>query len=122
IWGPPDMLTFSQPISYWFWFGLVFSIQLLSWIIILDALKWSIQFFSHLNRARVERWYRRFFIVLSVLLFCYTGVKMWHDTNSIQIKRYTYASPEVSAGLDGFRIVHITDLQGDEYTGRDEMA
>ena len=122
IWGEPDMLTFSQPVTYWFWFGIVFSAQLLSWLLVLDILKLVLRFFSKIKSDLFETWYRWLFLALAVGLFALTTIKMVRDTNRIQVKNHTYQSEKVPDAFDGFRIVHITDIQGDEFTGRQEIA
>jgi predicted MPP superfamily phosphohydrolase len=119
VWGDPDLLTFWQPMTYWFWFGLVFSVQLLGWLLVLDLLKWAVQTFS--NRE-VRRYYARIFWVAAIGFFVFTAAKMMYDTRSIQVRTLSVTSEDTPAGFRDFRIVHISDLQGDEYTGREEIA
>lgn len=122
LWGDPDMLTFWQPMSYWFWFGLVFSFQLLTWLLILDALKLLARVISSLERSRIEKYYRWLFACIFGVLFVFTAVKMIHDTRTIQVKETRYEITDLPPSLQEFRIVHITDIQADEYTGQENIA
>ncbi|MBN2731217.1 MAG: metallophosphoesterase [Balneolaceae bacterium] len=122
LWGDPDMLSLWQPMSYWFWLGLVFSFQFLTWLIILDFVKLLARFISNLKRGRIEKYYRRAFYALAIVLFMFTAAKMIYDTRKIQVENITCEIAELSPALQDFRIVHITDIQADEYTGRPEIA
>lgn len=122
LWGDPDMLTLWQPMSYWFWFGLVFSFQFLTWLIILDLVKLLARFISNLKRGRIEKYYRGAFYALATILFLFTAAKMIYDSRTIQVEKITYEIAELPPALQDFRIVHITDIQADEYTGRPEIA
>ncbi len=122
VWSDPDLLTFWQPMTYWFWFGLVFSVQLLGWLLVLDLLKWAVRTFSSPERRKIQRYYRYIFWLMAGMFFVFTAAKMIHDTRSIQVRNLTVSSNDIPDGFNNFRIVHISDLQGDEYTGREEIA
>lgn len=119
--GEPDLLTFNQPVTYWFWFGLVFSMQLLTWLLIFDGFKWGTQFFFSGSRALIGRIYRRAVPIAAAVIFVFVAVKMIHDTGTIRVNRTTLQTTARPAGADPLRIVHITDIQGDEYTGRTQI-
>lgn len=119
--GGIDVLKFPKPLTYWFWFGLVFVYQLATWVIIADLLKWAARLFSWNARA-VARYHAQILIMLFLLVFGYTGWKVYHDTTAIQTDRIMVPVDGLPKALDGFKLVHISDIQGDEYTGKSEIV
>ena len=122
IWGDPDLLTWPKVLTYWFWFGLVFSFQMATWFLIFDILKLAFRTLSNWTRTQIFVIYRRAVTTAVCILFVFTTAKMIYDTHVIQTDFISYKSKEVPSGLQNFRLIHISDLQGDEYTGRKEIA
>lgn len=116
-----EVLKYPKPLVYWFWFGLVFVFQLATWVIIADVIKQVTRFLSW-DQNRIARIHFRIVWALIVVLFSYTGYKVYSDTTSIETQEIALQVDQLPDALDGFRVVHITDIQGDEYTGREEIA
>lgn len=119
--GGIDVLKYPKPLTYWFWFGLVFVYQLATWIIIADLLKFATRFFSW-DTNRIARYHSRAALALFLVVFIYCGWKVYHDTTAIKTDNVTISVEGLPDSLDGFKLVHITDIQGDEYTGQQEIA
>lgn len=119
--GEVELLQYPKLPAYWFWFGLVFVFQLATWVIIADVLKLVSNFFSWDNN-QIARLHSQTLFVLSVLIFCFTGWKTYHDTTSIQTQQISLPVEGLPDSLDGFKIVHISDIQGDQYTGKNKIA
>lgn len=116
-----DVMSYPKPIIYWFWFGLVFVFQLATWMIFADVLKLIGRFVTE-NHNRINRIHAQATLFLFVLIFCYTGWKVYYDTTQIEIQNTTLSIEELPESLEGFKIAHISDIQGDRYTGRNEIA
>jgi len=117
-----DVLEIPNPIIYWFWFGFAFSYQLLSWVIVLDIIKLGFHFGSSMDKNRINKMYGRFAITLAVLMMLFTGFKMYYDTSQVAVEHVELAVDELPDAFKGLRIVHISDIQGDQYTGREQIA
>lgn len=118
--GGIEVLQYPKPLTYWFWFGLIFVFQLATWVIISDLLKLAAQYFSA-DKNQIDRLHAQAILALIVIIFCYTGYKIYSDTTTIETQEVALGIDQLPAALDGFRIVHITDIQGDEYTGRQKI-
>lgn len=122
FWGDPDLLAWSKVVTYWFWFGLIFSFQMATWLIILDVIKLLTQNFLSRSPDKIKHFYSRAVLIVSVILFVFTAVKMFYDTRQVQTDRISFTSKAIPESFQDFRLIHISDLQGDEYTGREEIA
>ncbi len=116
-----DLLAYPKILTYWFWFGLVFLFQLISWVVIADLLKLASRLHSSIE-SKVDRWYSHFIIAVFVLVFIFVGLKMHNNTTQIVAETQTIPVKEIPQPLKDFKIVHISDIQGDEYTGRQDIA
>jgi predicted MPP superfamily phosphohydrolase len=116
-----EVLKYPKPLVYWFWFGLVFIYQLVTWVIIADLLKLATRFFPW-DQNRIARIHGRVVMALIVVVFSYTAYKVYSDTTSIETEKITLQIDQLPDPLHGFKIIHITDIQGDEYTGREEIV
>lgn len=121
ITGHIDVLKFSQPLTYWFWFGLVFVFQLTTWVLILDVLKMVLRLIMQ-NKKLIDDWHPRIGLLLFALVFLFVGWKTYHDSNHIITKHVALPVEKLPPALQDFKIIHISDLQGDEYTSQKEIA
>lgn len=122
VYGQVDLLKFYPPITYWFWFGFAFTFQLLSWVIVWDVLK----VFSHRvmksENSAINRRYGWAVVATMCGMLIFTGIKMVRDTTKIITETVTLSIPGLPEHLEGFRIIHVSDIQGDEYTGEKDIA
>ena len=116
-----DLLGYPQPLVYWFWFGLIFVFQLATWLIITDLIRWTANYF-HGDKNVIARWYPHAIVALFAAIFLFTATKTYLHTIRVQAEHHTIPMENLSASLEGFKIVHISDIQGDEYTGRAEIS
>lgn len=115
--GGIDVLKYPKVLTYWFWFGLVFVFQLATWLILADLSKLIARFFpvDEKRLARIHAWLA---VILFGALFCFMGWKVYNDTTNITIENSELKIEDLPDALQGMKIVHISDIQGDEYTGR----
>ncbi|MDZ7683147.1 MAG: hypothetical protein U5J63_15930 [Fodinibius sp.] len=119
--GGIDLLKYPKPLSYWFWFGLVFVYQLTTWVLIADLVKLVARLLP-VDAGKTNRYHNVVALALFAIIFAYNGWKVYHDTTAIQTDRITVSVDGLPSSLEGFKLVHISDIQGDEYTGREEIA
>ncbi|HET6527890.1 MAG TPA: hypothetical protein VFG39_03990, partial [Balneolaceae bacterium] len=105
--GSVDVLKYFKPIVYWFWFGLVFTFQLATWVIIADIIKIIAGFFTEQRQALVRMYARAMLILLPVLLV-FTAWKTYHQTTSIVIDNIELSVEGLPSALENFKIVHIS--------------
>ncbi|MDZ7689972.1 MAG: metallophosphoesterase [Balneolaceae bacterium] len=115
-----DILTYPKPLLYLFWFGFAFSFQVLLWVVLLDVFK-LLANATGVNAPQLEQLYGVLVLGVSLIVFCYTAYKMYADTNHITTEQVTLVEQKLPAVLDGFKIVHITDIQADRYTGASKI-
>lgn len=119
--GSFEMLKYPKLLTYWFWFGLVFVFQLTGWVLIADLLKLGSRFGTK-PRPAINRWHSRIVVTLFLVVFVYVGWKIYRDTTTVVTDPITIKVDNLPDSLHGFKIIHISDIQGDEYTGREEIA
>ncbi|PAU93369.1 hypothetical protein CK503_11570 [Aliifodinibius salipaludis] len=118
--GTIDLLNYPQPLAYWFWFGLIFVFQLATWVIITDLIKEGTKYFYG-DKNIISRWHPHIIIALFVTVFLFTATKTYLHTTQVEAEHHTIPVENLPEPLEGLTIVHITDIQGDEYTGRDKI-
>ncbi|NOY06910.1 MAG: hypothetical protein GXO82_09840 [Chlorobi bacterium] len=107
----------SLVLVYSFWAGLAIAAQ--SAVLIFPV--WLTGVLVRKLRAgwrtrwdRVESWT---VLVITILVTAYVPLRMYYDTHMVHVDRIEYVLPGLSRDLDGLRIVVISDLQADEFTG-----
>jgi predicted MPP superfamily phosphohydrolase len=121
ITGGIEVLEYPKPLTYWFWFGLIFVFQLVTWVLIVDVVKFASRFFTE-DKKMVTRIHSQVIFILFAGVFIFTGLKLYHDTTTITTQEIELPLEELPEALHDFKIVHISDIQGDEYTGKREIA
>ncbi|MCW9707785.1 metallophosphoesterase [Fodinibius salsisoli] len=119
--GHIDVLKYPKALTYWFWFGLIFVFQLFTWVLILDVAKLFSWLFSW-HPGIIKRGHAYLLLILFGLTFIYSGWKVYHDTTEITKEEVVLQVKNLPDALEGFKVVHISDIQGDEYTGRSEIG
>jgi len=120
--GYIDLMTLPAALSYWFWFGLIFSYQMLTFMIILDIVKLIVNYLKRWDRELINLIYFRTVLVTVLIVFLFSGFKLYRDTTKIQVEELALSIKGLPPSLEEFRIVHISDIQGDRYTGKKEIA
>lgn len=122
FYGDIDVFDLPKPITYWFWFGLIFSFQLATWLLLLDAFKIGAHWFSSWPATKINLYFRRTVGMLGIVVFLFTGIKMYADTTNIQVEEEIIEMDDLPNAFHNFKIIHISDVQGDQYTGAERIA
>lgn len=109
--------SYPDPVVYLFWFGLAFSFQLLSWVISFDIIRLIARL-----RFNIDRIYGWAVLGITAIIFIYTGFKLYYDSTRIVTEQLEVVQNDLPEELENLRIIHITDIQADEYTSRDKIA
>lgn len=120
--GHLNVLEIPKPVTYWFWFGFAFSYQLLSLVVVLDVIKMGFHIGSSRDKNYINKWYGRIILLTACGVFIFSGLKMYSDTTTIKTETIELAVSNLPSELEGLRIIHISDMQGDQYTGAEQMA
>ncbi|CUS80272.1 hypothetical protein JGI20_00033 [Candidatus Kryptobacter tengchongensis] len=113
---------FDAFFTYPFWFGLVFAIQTLFPILIIDIVKLFITpFVTSSIQMKINFLYPRLIILISLTMALYSGVKIYADSNSIKLNTINLKSSNLPPSLNALKIVHISDIQADIRTGREKI-
>lgn len=101
---------------YPYWTLIIVVAQFVPFILVNDVLKLPLRRIFKRNR---ERWLKiESYGIIGLVVFgtLYVGSTMYRDTNTVRISEMLLPVPNLAADLDGFRIVHISDLQADPLT------
>lgn len=120
--GHLNVLEISKPVTYWFWFGLTYSYQLVSWVIVLDLIKAGFHIASSWDTTYINTLYGRIVVAVAAVIMVFSGLKMYRDTTGIETKTMELSVKDLPSDFEGLCIVHISDIQGDQYTGAEEIA
>ncbi len=113
---------FDAIFVYPFWVGLIFALQTFFPFLLIDIIRLILKSTTlALNQARSNIIFPWLIILIAVANLIYAGVKTYIDTNKININSTTLKIKNLPPSLNGFKIVHISDIQADERTGREKI-
>jgi predicted MPP superfamily phosphohydrolase len=96
---------------YPFWLGLVFAAQLAMFFILLDIANIILSRFSGRYKSRWAKHRVRIVLALAGLVAVYAMARVYIDTWTIRTREKELQVANLPDELEGFRIVHIADLQ-----------
>lgn len=115
--------TFDAFFTYPFWFGLVFAVQTLVPFLVLDIVKFTLSFVKVYSlQIRMAFIYPRLILLIAFVSALYSAVKIYIDTNSIEVKKIDLKVKNLPKVLNDFKIAHISDIQADNRTGKEKLA
>jgi len=106
---------------YLFWFGLGFSAQLIGWILLADILKIMAKALKWLSGNALSRYHQIAYLAIFIGVFSYTGYVMYSNSAHIQTEHIQISIENLSSSLQNVRIIHVSDVQADRFTGRKKM-
>jgi uncharacterized protein len=96
---------------YPFWLGLVFAAQLAMFFIMLDVASLFLSRFSGNYKKRWPTHRVRIALALTVIIAIYAMARVYSDTWTVRTRERVIEIANLPAELEGFRVVHIADLQ-----------
>lgn len=108
-------------LTYPFWFGLILVVEVFPWLLAIDFMK--LPFFPFFKKYKFT-WLEvqsRLILVIMVLFAIYILIRIYIDTNRVQVSEAVLSIPNLPDKLNGFKIAHISDLQADYRTNLRKM-
>jgi predicted MPP superfamily phosphohydrolase len=109
-------------LTYPFWCGTVFVVQLCILLIVLDVGAFSLGLILQAYRERVRSAAAVITLVLAIAVPVYCGYRIRTDMFSVKVVRTTLTIPGLPKELDGLRIAQITDVHVDNRTNGAKLA
>ena len=125
IWHYGDMglsyNTQSTFLALYFWYGFVLMTQLF-WVLITFSIAFFIfKMVSRDSYQKVKKNIPFYSSVLILVMIIFVGTKAYSDFNSIVIEEPVLVDVEGLEEDEEIKIVHISDLQADAFTGQTKM-
>jgi uncharacterized protein len=99
-----------------YWVGFAFVGQMLFIMLAMDIGKLALFPIYKKYRLQWRRTKSYAFLVIAGFLIIYVPTKTYFDTNTVRIIETDFYIEGLPAGMDGFRIAHIADIQADPRT------
>jgi predicted MPP superfamily phosphohydrolase len=114
--------VFDTLFTYPFWAGGIVVLQMVMPFIVLDLLKLPLWLFDRGHTALWRGIEARIILGMVTLMVVYVVGRIYSDTCRVQINERVWSIAGLPEGLDGLRIVHISDLQADLRTDETRMG
>jgi predicted MPP superfamily phosphohydrolase len=108
-------------VTFPFWVGLVVVLELLPLLLAMDLARLLCWPWFQKYQASWKKWQAAISISLFAIMVVYVTARVVLDTNSVRLTQHEARIAELPAALEGFRIVQLSDLQADPYTGAQKM-
>ena len=112
----PQNIFADYLLLYPFWVLIILILQVSALFFFIDLLK---LIFYPLYKKHKHTLYRvqvKIFLALTVFFAVYIPIRIIYDYNSVEVRNVDYKKNNLPKGLDGFKIVFISDVQADRYT------
>jgi predicted MPP superfamily phosphohydrolase len=108
-------------VTFPFWAGMVVVLELLPLLLVIDLARFAGWPWFKKYRTMWVKWQATASVSLFAIMVAYVITKIVLDTYSVQLTEHEARIPQLPAALEGFRIVQLSDLQADPYTGARKM-
>lgn len=108
-------------VTFPFWAGLVVILEFLPLLLIIDLARFAGWPWFKKYRTAWVKWQATISVSLFAILAAYVTTKIVLDTHAVRLTEHEARIPNLPAALEGFRIVQLSDLQADPYTGAGKM-
>jgi predicted MPP superfamily phosphohydrolase len=108
-------------ITYPFWAGVVFSIQVALLFLVMDAVRILLFPIYKKNKARWQRTQAWLVIALVCAGAIYVVARIYNDTFTVRTRERELRIANLPKELEGFRIAQIADVQADGRTGQSKL-
>ncbi len=108
-------------LTFPFWVGLVVVLELLPLFLAMDLARFVCWPWFQKYRTSWKKWQAAISISLGAIMVVYVITRVGLDTYSVRLTEHEARIEELPAALEGFRIVQLSDLQADPYTGASKM-
>lgn len=103
-------------VIYPFWIILIIIAQTIILFLIIDFLKFIFFPIYKKHRIKLRPLQAKLILVLTVFFILYVPARVIYDYKSVDIRAVEFRKENLPSDLDGFKIVHVADIQADRYT------
>ncbi len=112
----PQNTFFDYLVIYPFWLMILIDIQCSFFFLAMDLLKLPLLPFYKKIKLKVYSIESKIIFALIVVFVVYVPARVIHDYNKIQVRHVNFVKKDLPVGLNGFKIVFISDIHADRYT------
>lgn len=112
----PQNIFFDSLIVFPFWWMIVFTVQVILFVLLLDFIRLVIFPFTRKVKEKIFKTESYFVLVLALFFLLYVPFRFWYDYRNISLNKVEIPVKNLPDGYDKFRIVFISDTQADRYT------
>jgi len=107
-------------ISFPFWWGMISSIEILPYFLLIDILNGVNRLFK--RKFDWSRGRAGLKLTLFLFFFCYVGIRLYLDTYKVNLTEHRVHLSNIAAEFDGLRLTLIGDIQVDRYTQEKKLS
>ncbi len=117
----PQNGFFDYLILYPFWLMILIDVQCSLLFLIMDLLKLPLLPFYKKIRQNVYSVESKIIFIIVIAFIIYVPARVIYDYNTIQISNVNFVKKDLPEGLNGFKLVFISDIHADRYTDGDRL-
>lgn len=105
-----------------FWYGFIFNVILLSWVIATDFINLIVTYLLKIKRPQLQTIFGLGLILITIAVFLFTAVKAIYDTTRVNVEQISFErTSSVTNSHNPLRIIHISEIHADRYTSPAKM-
>lgn len=112
----PQNIFFDFLVLFPFWWMLVFTAQLILFVLLFDLIRLIIFPFTRKIREKIFKVESYVVFVLVIFFLPYVPFRFWYDYQNISLNKVEMPVKNLPVELKNFKIVFISDTQADRYT------
>ncbi len=116
VWVPQNFF-FDYFIIYPFWLFILISVQSGLFYLLIDFLRIILFPFYRKYKHAIQTFQHKLTLIIFSIFIVYVPVRIIYDHNIIDVRTVIYHKKDLPQSLNNFKIVFVSDMQADRYTG-----
>jgi len=117
----PQSKTIDYLLIYPFWFFILLVVQCILLFLLVDIIKLILFPFYKKHKNKIYPYEIRLLLIVLVFFTAYVPLRMYYDHSAVNIRKTEYVKKDLPDVLNNLRIVLISDIHADRYTGRNRV-
>ncbi len=117
----PQNTLFDYFFVYPFWIMLLIFVQNIVILIPLNIIITPLKLVLKNKKETINNYWAKFIFILLIASIVYVPVRVYYDHNYVSTRIVEYSNKNIPSELNGTKIVLISDIQADRYTGRERL-
>jgi len=117
----PQNTLFDYFFVYPFWIMLLIFVQNIVILIPLNIIITPLKLVIKNKKEIINNYWAKFIFILLIASIVYVPVRVYYDHNYVSTRIVEYSNKNIPSELNGTKIVLISDIQADRYTGRERL-